>query len=99
MTSISQQQVEHIARLARLALAPDEAPRYGEQLERVLSLVEQLEQLDTESVAPASHALPLFNVSREDLISHRLDSSEIFQNAPETEDTFFRVPQIMSEES
>lgn len=97
--AITQQQVEHIARLARLVLSPEELPRYGEQLGRILGYIEQLEQLDTEGVAPASHALPLFNVSRSDEVVHRLSQSEIFQNAPEPEEQFFRVPQIMSEEA
>ena len=96
--SISQQQVEHIARLSRLALSPEELSRVAEQMGRILEYVEQLGQLNTEGVEPASHALPLANVTREDHIVHRLNAEEIFQNAPDPEGAFFRVPQIMSEE-
>ncbi|MEZ0374755.1 MAG: Asp-tRNA(Asn)/Glu-tRNA(Gln) amidotransferase subunit GatC [Candidatus Sericytochromatia bacterium] len=96
--AISQQQVEHIARLARLALEPEELARVGEQMGRILEYVEQLNELDTEGIEPASHALPLCNVLRPDRVVHRLSPEEIFQNAPDLEDAFFRVPQIMSEE-
>lgn len=96
--AISSQQVEHIARLARLALDADQLTRVGEQMGRILEYVEQLNELDTEGVEPASHALPLANVAREDRVCQRLNTQEIFQNAPEQEGDFFRVPQIMSEE-
>lgn len=97
--AISSQQVEHIARLARLALSEEERERVGEQMGRILEYVEQLAELDTTQVEPASHALPLLNVAREDQIHQRLTSAQIFQNAPEREGHFFKVPQIMSEES
>lgn len=96
--AISQQQVEHIARLARLELNQEELLRVGEQMGRILDYVEQLEQLNTDGIEPASHALPLANVSRQDRIVNKLDFEAIFQNAPEQEGHFFRVPQIMSEE-
>ena len=66
--AITQQQVEHIARLSRLSLSPEELPRYGEQLGRILGYIEQLGELDTEGVEPASHALPLVNVARADQV-------------------------------
>lgn len=97
--AISQDQVEHIARLARLALSPAELERVGTQMGRILDYVEQLGQLNTEGVEPASHALPLANVAREDRVEHRLSHAEIFQNAPDAEGEFFRVPQILSEEA
>lgn len=97
--AISSQQVEHIARLSRLALDADELNRVGEQMGRILEYVEQLNELNTDGVEPASHALPLANIAREDKVCHRLDTQGIFQNAPEQEGDFFRVPQIMSEEA
>lgn len=96
--AISQDQVEHIARLARLELQPEELPGLREQLGKILSYVDQLSKLDTGNISPASHALPLNNVFREDHTDHRLSQTEVFQNAPDLEGAFFRVPQIMSEE-
>lgn len=97
--AISQEQVEHVARLARLELNPEELPRLGEKLGQILGYVDQLSKLDTTDVPPASHALPLSNVFREDQAVHRLSTTEIFQNAPDLEGAFFRVPQILSEEA
>lgn len=96
--AISQEQVEHIARLARIELQPEELPHLREQLGQILGYVDQLSELDTSHVSPASHALPLNNVFREDHAEHQLSQTEIFQNAPDLEGEFFRVPQIMSEE-
>lgn len=95
--SISSEEVSHIAHLARLELSHDEVPRYAEQLSKILDYVEQLKQLNTEGVEPTSHALDVNNVFREDVVQHRLTEQQVFQNAPEREDHYFKVPQIMED--
>jgi aspartyl-tRNA(Asn)/glutamyl-tRNA(Gln) amidotransferase subunit C len=96
---ISQQQVKHIAQLARLELTPEEGQKVAAQMGRILEYVAQLNELVTEGVEPASHALPLTNVVRADKAINKLSAEEIFANAPDIEDLYFRVPQILSDEA
>ena len=59
-------EVEHVARLARLALDADEKDRMRSQLDAILGYVEQLRRVDTAGVEPTAHVLPLVNVMRDD---------------------------------
>ena len=59
-------EVEHVARLARLALGADEKDRMRRQLDAILGYVEQLRRIDTTGVEPTAHVLPLVNVMRDD---------------------------------
>ena len=94
---IDLQNTEHIAVLSRLDLSDNEIPIYADQLSKILNYVDQLNDLDTTDVEPTSHILNLTNVVRDDEIIHSLSSEQIFQNAPEQEEAFFKVPQIMGE--
>ncbi len=94
--SITREQVENIARLARLSLAADEAPRYAEGLSRVLALVEQLQGVDTTSVAPMAHPLPGLRARmRADDVSES-DQHELYQrNAPQVQAGLYLVPRVI----
>lgn len=94
---ISPEEVAHIARLARLELAPDEVERYREQLSAVLEHVEAVRRLDTSGVATTSHPFPLANVLRDDEPVRCLDRDEVLDAAPSREDGRFRVPRILGE--
>jgi aspartyl-tRNA(Asn)/glutamyl-tRNA(Gln) amidotransferase subunit C len=63
---ITRADVEHVARLARLALTPDELERMQAQLSGILEYIDKLAALDVQGVEPTSHAVPLLNVLRED---------------------------------
>jgi len=63
---ISRQEVEHVARLARLALEPAELDALTGQMDAVLGYVEKLNELDTEGIVPTSHAVPMENAFRSD---------------------------------
>lgn len=93
--SISKQEVLHIAQLAQLELSDERAERFGKQLGNILAYVEQLNELDTTGVEPTSHVLAVENVLRSDSVSHRLSSTEVFQNAPDQDGAYFKVPQIL----
>src|ERR1700733_2508445 len=67
-TRISADEVAHVARLARLALTPEELERFTEQLGAVLAHAQDVEALDTAGVPPTAHPLPLTNVLREDVL-------------------------------
>jgi aspartyl-tRNA(Asn)/glutamyl-tRNA(Gln) amidotransferase subunit C len=94
---ITKKDVEHVARLARLALSEEEKDRYTAQLESILEYIEKLNQLDTKNVPPTTHVLSLFNVWREDQAEpNRLGSTEdILKNAPEAEGSFFKVKKVI----
>ncbi len=86
--------VEHVAKLARLKLTEDEKVMFTKQLDDVIKYVEQMNEVDTTGVEPMSHAIPLTNVMREDVVVYNNTKEELMQNAPEEEDGFFKVPKI-----
>ncbi len=92
---IGPETVRNIARLARLAITPDEAAQFTGQLNNILSHVEKLNQVDTEGVAPTTHVLSLSNVFREDQVQPSLPMEEGLKAAPEREGPYFRVPKII----
>jgi aspartyl-tRNA(Asn)/glutamyl-tRNA(Gln) amidotransferase subunit C len=96
-TRITLAQVEHVARLARLDLAPDEKERMRGQLNAILGYVEQLRRVDTAGIEPTAHVLPLVNVFREDEVRPSYPVAAMLANAPEPEDEQFRVPRILEE--
>jgi aspartyl-tRNA(Asn)/glutamyl-tRNA(Gln) amidotransferase subunit C len=90
--AITREQVEHVARLAHLALSEEELERLGGQLDAILDAVGKVSELDLADVEPTSHPLDLVNVWREDEPRPSLPREEALANAPETEGGFFRVP-------
>jgi aspartyl-tRNA(Asn)/glutamyl-tRNA(Gln) amidotransferase subunit C len=95
---ISRKDVEHVARLSRLALSDDEKVLFEEQLSKILEHAERVTSLNTEGVPPTSHALPLSNVTRADEVVDSISREAALQNAPEPEENHFRVPRILEEE-
>jgi aspartyl-tRNA(Asn)/glutamyl-tRNA(Gln) amidotransferase subunit C len=94
---ISREDVEHVARLARLALSDAEVERMREQLSGILAYIDTLRALDTAGVEPTSHAVPLVNVMRDDEPRPCLSQDEALANAPDRSDVFFRVPRIIED--
>jgi aspartyl-tRNA(Asn)/glutamyl-tRNA(Gln) amidotransferase subunit C len=87
--------VEHVATLARLELAPGEAEVFARQLGAILEYMRQLDSLDTEGVEPTSHVLPLVNVFREDRVVPGGPREEILAQAPDSERGHFKVPRVV----
>jgi len=94
---ITRAEVEHVARLARLALSEEELEGFTEQLAAILGHVVQVEALDTAEVPPTAHPIPLDNVLRPDEARPGLDRDEVLAMAPAAEDRRFRVPRILGE--
>ena len=94
---ITLQEVEHVARLARLALSGEEKEQMRSQLDRILAYMEKLNQLDTTGVEPTSHVIPMTNVFREDALTASLSREEALANAPDRQEGFFRVPRIIEQ--
>jgi aspartyl-tRNA(Asn)/glutamyl-tRNA(Gln) amidotransferase subunit C len=90
-------EVEHVARLARLALDGDEKERMRSQLEAILGYVEQLRRVNTDGVEPTAHVLPLVNVLRDDEVRPSYPVEAMLANAPDAQEGQFRVPRILEE--
>jgi aspartyl-tRNA(Asn)/glutamyl-tRNA(Gln) amidotransferase subunit C len=90
--AISREQVEHVARLARLALTEEEVERFREQLSAILEAVGKVGELDLAEVEPTSHPLDLVNVFGEDEPRPSLRLEDALANAPEPDGGFFAVP-------
>ncbi|RME50165.1 MAG: Asp-tRNA(Asn)/Glu-tRNA(Gln) amidotransferase subunit GatC, partial [Caldilineae bacterium] len=83
MSKLTRAEVEHIARLARLALTEAEIAQFQEQLSAILEYAETLQQLDTEGVPPTTSALPLHTVMRPDEPRPGLSTEDALANAPD----------------
>ena len=94
---ITMRDVEHVARLSRLALTDQEKDRMRRELDGILSYIDKLRALDTTNVPPTSHAVPMTNVMREDEPRPSLAQDLMLANAPERSGEFFRVPKIIEE--
>jgi aspartyl-tRNA(Asn)/glutamyl-tRNA(Gln) amidotransferase subunit C len=94
---ISREDVEHVARLARLALTPDELERMRTQLNAILVHIDALKAVDTDDVEPTSHAVPVVNVMRDDEPRPPFPVEDMLRNAPDRAGQFFRVPRIIED--
>jgi len=94
---IADKDVEHVARLARLALSESERVRMREQLSAILEYIDKLKAIDVEGVEPTSHAVPLVNVMRDDEPGPCLPQADALANAPDRAGEFFRVPRIIED--
>lgn len=93
--AISIEEVEHVARLARLALSDGEKETYRHQLSDILEHARVISEVDTGEAEPTSHTLPLVNVFREDVVKPSLTVEEVTGNAPWATGGAFKVPRII----
>jgi len=93
--SLTIEEVEHIADLARLRLTDDEKARYRQQLSAILDYVAQLQTLDTSGIPPTSSVLPPRSVLRPDEPRPGLATESVLSNAPQVESDQFRVPPVL----
>ncbi|MDG2382955.1 MAG: Asp-tRNA(Asn)/Glu-tRNA(Gln) amidotransferase subunit GatC [Pirellulaceae bacterium] len=95
--SLTRQEVEKVALLARLQLTEDELTTMTSQLGQILEYVDQLGQLDTEGVEPMAHAIEMSNVFAEDEVLASLPRDEVLANAPKRDDECYRVPAVLGD--
>ena len=93
--NISTDEVRHVAKLARLHLSEEDVAPLTEQLDRILSYVDKLNELDTTGVTPSSHTLSLQNAFREDEVKPSLPRQEALANAPRDNGEAFVVPRVL----
>ena len=87
--------IEKVARLARLELSEEEKKTFGNQLEQILTYMEQLNRLDTTGVEPTSHAIPIQNAFRGDETKPSFPREEVLGIGPDQEEGYFKVPRII----
>ena len=87
--------IDHIAKLARLALAAEEKATFAQQLGDVLHHIEQLAKVDVPGVKPTAHASPIFNVWQADVAQPGLTVSDARRNAPAQRDNMILVPKVV----
>lgn len=95
---ITRDDVEHVARLARLDLTHDEIELFTGQLGDILEHAADIEALDVGDIAPTSHPMPIVNVFRDDDLVPSVDRDEVLAQAPAAEAGQFRVPPVLGEE-
>ena len=94
---ITREEVQHVARLARLELTDEELERMRAELDAILAYIDKLRALDVEGVEPTSHAVPLVNVMRDDDVRPSLPLDDMLANAPDRDGSQFRVPRIIED--
>jgi aspartyl-tRNA(Asn)/glutamyl-tRNA(Gln) amidotransferase subunit C len=92
--SLTDEEISHVAMLARLGLSEEERKRYGAQLGAILEHISRLDEVDTSSVTETAQVGELANVWREDEAGASLDVAAALANAPDREGPYFRVGAI-----
>lgn len=92
---ITPEEVQYVARLARLELSPEEVCSTTEQLDRILSYVDKLNELKTEDITPTTHALAINNAFRDDEVKKSLPQEEALANGPLQNGEAFVVPRVI----
>jgi aspartyl-tRNA(Asn)/glutamyl-tRNA(Gln) amidotransferase subunit C len=96
--SITREEVAHLARLSRLALSEDELDQFAGQLDVIIAAVARVQEVAADGIPPTSHAVPITNVFREDVIVPPLGAEAALDQAPAAEQGRFRVPRILAED-
>jgi aspartyl-tRNA(Asn)/glutamyl-tRNA(Gln) amidotransferase subunit C len=93
--SLTAQEVEWVAHLARLHLTEVELETMTRQLRAIVDYVDQLKHVNTEGVEPMAHALAVHNVFREDEAAPSLPVADALANAPQRRGDFYSVPAVL----
>ncbi len=92
---INENDIQKVAKLARLELSSEEREEFSKQLNDIIEYVEKINELDTSGVKPADHIVELSNVFREDVVQKSIDPAEIEKMAPSFKNGHIVVPKII----
>jgi aspartyl-tRNA(Asn)/glutamyl-tRNA(Gln) amidotransferase subunit C len=95
---ITREEVAHLARLSRLALSQDELDRFAGQLDVIIGAVARVGEVAADGIPPTSHAVPVTNVYRDDVVVPPIGADAALDQAPAAEQGQFRVPRILAED-
>lgn len=92
---ITEETITYVAALAKLELSEVEKEKAKEDLDKIISYIDTMKELDTDGIEPMSHAFPLKNVFREDVVTNGDDRDNILANAKRKKDGSFMVPKTV----
>ena len=92
---IDKKNIEHIAKLARLKVTPEEATEYGDQLTKVLAHFKQISKINTDNIEPLVTPSEIEFFLREDTSSQDFQTEDMLKNAPEKAGNLFKVPPVV----
>ncbi len=92
---ITKKDVEYVAKLSRVHLKSEEVEQYTGQLEKILGYINKLKEKNTDNVVPTAHPLEVSNVWREDVAQPFENIPDILANAPEKEETYYKVLKVI----
>jgi aspartyl-tRNA(Asn)/glutamyl-tRNA(Gln) amidotransferase subunit C len=95
---ITRDEVAHLAQLARLALSEAELDHFSGQLDQILTAVARVQEVAADGIPPMTHAVPVVNVLRDDVVVPCLPRDIVLAQAPAAEQERFRVPRILTED-
>ena len=93
--AVTEEQVKHIAKLARLKLSEEELVSSTKELSSILDYMEKLNELDTSDVELLTHPVENKNIFRKDEIGNSINTEEALKNAPHKDDKYFKVPKVI----
>jgi aspartyl-tRNA(Asn)/glutamyl-tRNA(Gln) amidotransferase subunit C len=93
--TLSRDDVQRVAILARLRLTPEEEARLTTELDNILGYMGKLSELDTSQIEPLAHAVEIVNAFREDRVTNQANTDALLANAPAKDESFFQVPKII----
>ncbi len=97
--AITRDEVAYLARLARLSVSDEELDVFARQLDVIVGAVARVAEVAADDIPPTTHAVPLTNVLRHDLVTPSLPRDKVLAAAPAAEDGRFRVPRILEDEA
>jgi len=93
--ALDSDKVKKIAHLARLAITEEEIPKYAQDLNKVLSLVEKMSAVETDDVAPLAHPVDICQRLRPDVVTEANQREHFQEQAPAVEDGLYLVPKVI----
>jgi len=95
-SKLSEEEVKHVAKLAKLELTPSEVKKFQEQLSEVLAYMEILKEVKTEKTEPTSQVTSLENIFREDKAKTSLSQKEVLSGTKQNYQGFFKIKRILN---
>lgn len=94
---ITEEDVKHVASLAKLEFSDDEIGKFTSQIEDIMNMANELRKIDTTGVEPTINVTDAVNIMRDDVATAPISREELMKNVPEHEDGFIKVPAIIKE--
>lgn len=92
---LTEEEVRHVAALARVAMTDDEVELMRSQLSNILEHVSVLNEVDTDGVEPTGHSVDVTSVMRDDEVGDSSPMEDVLANAPSRQDDFIRVKAVL----